>query len=75
MKAQGGKMAKKHIERITSPNGNITVWAVRPRKESEFDKQIKIMARYKEMQDRLAQLNKEILSTPLPNKDNQKDEQ
>lgn len=66
-------MAKKHIERITSPNGNITVWAVRPRKESEFDKQMRIMARHKEMQDRLAQLNKEILSTPLPNKDKQKD--
>ena len=38
---------KKQIERITSPNGNITVWAVRPRKESEFDKQIKIVERFK----------------------------
>ena len=49
-------MAKKHIERITSPNGNIVVWAVRPRKESEFNKQVKIMARFKEMQDAI--LNK-----------------
>lgn len=69
MKTAGWGMAEKHIERITSSNGNITVWAVRPRKESEFDKQMRIMARHKEMQDRLAQLNKGILSTPLPNKD------
>ena len=51
----------KKIEKVASPNGNITIWAVRSRQPSDYNKYVKMLLRTRQLQNRAEQAFKESL--------------
>lgn len=60
---------KKRIEKITSPNGNITVWAQKARQQSGFDKYAKMLMRTGQLEN----VAEQLFAKGLAELDKQKD--
>lgn len=63
--------AKKHIERITSPNGNITVWAQKARQQCDFGKYAKMLISTGQLEN----VAEQLFAKGLAELDKQKDEE
>lgn len=45
----------KKIEKVTSPNGNITIWVARSRQSSDYNAYVKMLLRTGQLQNRAKQ--------------------